>query len=69
MLKLKFYRAIESLLEVLLVDSDSVFVMQCERASEGDWLMRSWSSLSETITLKTHAIELKLSEIYREVFS
>jgi Uma2 family endonuclease len=67
MLKLKFYRAIESLLEVLLVDSDSVFVMQCERASEGDWLMRSWSSLSETITLKTHAIELKLSEIYREV--
>jgi Uma2 family endonuclease len=67
MMKLKFYRAIDSLSDVLLVDSESQFVMHFERVAEGDWLMRSWSSATETITLKTHDITLLMSEIYREV--
>jgi Uma2 family endonuclease len=67
MAKLKFYRAIDSLSDVLLVDSESVFVMHFERVAEADWLMRSWSSSEETITLKTHDITLLMSEIYREV--
>ena len=67
MMKLKFYRAIDSLSDVLLVDSESRFVMHFERVAEGDWLMRSWSSATETITLKAHDITLLMSEIYRDV--
>jgi len=67
MAKLKFYRAIDSLSNVLLVDSESRFVMHFERVAEADWLMRSWSSSEETITLKTHDIKLLISEIYRDV--
>ncbi len=67
MMKLKFYRGIDSLSDVLLVDSESVFVMQFERVAEGDWLTRSWSNVGESVVLKTYGITLLMSEIYRDV--
>lgn len=36
MTKLKFYAAIDSLTDVLLVDSESILGMHFERAKEGD---------------------------------
>jgi Uma2 family endonuclease len=65
--KLKFYRAIASLTDVLLVDSESMLVMHFERVQEGDWLTRSRTKAEETITIAAHDLELKISEIYRDV--
>ncbi|MFQ3597031.1 MAG: Uma2 family endonuclease [Chloroherpetonaceae bacterium] len=65
--KLKFYRAIETLTDVLLVDSESRLVMHFKRTQEGDWLTRSYTKAEETIYLPTHGLELRLAEIYRDV--
>lgn len=65
--KLKFYRAIASLTDALLVDSESMMVMHLELAQEGDWLTRSWTKAEETIKIVAHDLELGLSEIYCDV--
>lgn len=65
--KLKFYRAIDTLTDVLLVDSESRLVMHFKRTQEGDWLMHSYTKAEETIALPTHGLELRLAEIYRNV--
>lgn len=67
MTKLKFYAAIDSLTDVLLVDSESILITHFGRAKEGDWLTRSYTKKSESVRIPTHDLELRLAEIYRDV--
>ncbi len=67
MTKLKFYAAIDSLTDVLLVDSESILVTHFARAKEGDWLTCAYAKRSESVRIPTHDLELRLGEIYRDV--
>lgn len=64
--KLKFYREIKSMTDVLLVDSESISATQFEKTKEGEWIARSFGTLDEKVILKSRDIELALADIYRD---
>jgi len=62
--KFKLYRSIPSFQEYLLVDSESVSVEHFSKLDRGEWLLREYTSLSDTIDLRAIDLSLSLCDIY-----
>jgi Uma2 family endonuclease len=62
--KFKLYRTIPSFREYLLVDSESISVEHFSKLDRGEWLLREYTSLSDTIQLRAIEITLTLNDIY-----
>ena len=65
--KFEHYRAIESLEYYLLLAQDRLHAELFRRQVTGGWLLTEASGESGTIALERWGIELKLSELYRQV--
>lgn len=57
----------ETLTDYVLVSQERAFVEHFRKATDGQWLYRSFSNLSETLDLDGINCELKLTEIYDRV--
>jgi len=63
--KLHAYRRLETVQEVLLVDSEAVWVVHCTRESDGTWTLRDHKDLSGELTLRVGTdVRLKLAHLY-----
>ncbi len=62
--KFKLYREISTLKEYILVDSLSISVEAFFINANGNWELKEYSSIEETLILPTLTIELSLKEIY-----
>ena len=62
--KFKLYRTIPSFREYLLVDSESISVEHFSKLDRGEWLLREYTSLSDTIDLRAIDLSLSLCDIY-----
>jgi len=65
--KFLHYRTIASLQEVLLVAQDRIHVEQYSRQEADQWLLRYYTELAQTITLKSIDCLLPLADIYEEI--
>jgi Uma2 family endonuclease len=64
--KAYLYRQVPSVREYLLVDPDSTNVEHYRRAG-GEWILKSYTDVSEVIPLESIGIELPAAAIYRRV--
>ncbi len=65
--KFSLYRAIDSLKEYILIDSEDVKVIIHSKNANGSWLLTEFSTLSESFFIPTLKIDLKLIDIYENV--
>lgn len=65
--KFFFYRSLPSFREYLLIAQDRVLVDHHIRQSDGSWLMREYTSLSDEIGLTSIACRLRLDAVYARV--
>jgi Uma2 family endonuclease len=61
------YRKIPSLKEYVLIAQNCPQVERYVRQSDGSWLLREASELTESVTLEPVGVVLPLAEIYRQV--
>lgn len=62
--KFSWYRSIPSLNHYVLVDSEAIAVEHFQRIAIGEWVLREYRLLTDTISLMAMEINLPLSEIY-----
>jgi Uma2 family endonuclease len=62
-----FYRTLPSFREYLLLAQDRVHAEHYVRQSDGSWLMRENSSVSDEIDLKAIDCRLRLADVYERV--
>lgn len=62
--KFRLYRAIPTLREYMLVDSDNVWVEIFRINDHGHWELEEYKTLQETVTLPVINVSLKMEEIY-----
>jgi len=60
------YRSIPDLQDYLLIDSESVNVEHHHRQSKDEWLLHTYYSLADTISLDALGIELPLTMFYED---
>lgn len=65
--KFTLYRAIESLQEYILIDSESVMVEKFIRNADNSWQLTEYMDLEQKFSIATLAIELQLFDIYNNV--
>lgn len=65
--KFTLYRAIESLQEYILIDSESVMVEKFIRNADNSWQLTEYMTLEQKFSIATLAIELQLADIYNNV--
>src|SRR3569833_2946812 len=65
--KFFFYRSLPSFREYLLIAQDRVFVAHHIRQSDGSWLMREYTSLTDDIELPAIGCRLRLDAVYARV--
>ena len=65
--KFTLYRAIESLQEYILIDSESVMVEKFIRNADNSWQLTEYITLEQKFSIATLAIELQLADIYNNV--
>ena len=64
--KFMLYRAIASLKEFILVDSESIHVEHFAINKEGFWQLEEYNLPSEKINLKSVCVQLHLGTVYEE---
>jgi Uma2 family endonuclease len=62
--KFRLYRAIPTLREYMLVDSDNVWVEIFRINDHGHWELEEYKTLQETVLLPAINVSLKMEEIY-----
>jgi len=62
--KFRLYRAIPTLREYMLVDSDNVWVEIFRINDHGHWELEEYKTLQETVLLPAINVSLKMGEIY-----
>ena len=65
--KFRFYRALSSFREYLLVAQDRIYAEHWARQSDGAWLMREYSTASDEIELKSIDCRVRLADVYERV--
>ena len=65
--KFELYRAIDSLQEYLMINSEKVQVLKYSRNPDNSWLMIVYESLEDVFSIQSIGVELKLSDIYFDV--
>lgn len=65
--KSSHYRRLASLREYVLVAQDQPHVEGYARQADGGWLLREASQVDETVALGSIAVQLPMSEIYRQI--
>lgn len=65
--KFEQYRTLKSFQEYLLIAQDKVYVEQYIRQSDGDWLLKVFNQLEDTIQLSSIQCNLPLRTIYSKV--
>lgn len=65
--KFMLYRSIQSLKEYILIDSLSLKVEQYTRQQNEDWLLKEYTSLSDTFFMQSINYNFPLSELYSGV--
>jgi Uma2 family endonuclease len=65
--KFRFYRALPSLREYLLIAQDEVRAEHHVRQPDGSWLMREYGSRSDEIEIKAIGCRLRLETLYERV--
>lgn len=63
--KFKLYRAIPTLKEYILIDTDALNVEFFTRIENGIWELKEFKSLEDKIQIKTADFEISLAEIYQ----
>jgi len=66
--KFMLYRAIPSLEEYFLVDSESVFVERFYKDEVGIWTLKEYKNQSDLVEFSSIQFTLSVEEIYNEVF-
>lgn len=61
------YRSIPSLTDYVLVDSESVHVEHYQRQNKDEWLLHTYTQLSDTLHLKSVKTMLSLEAIYESI--
>ena len=65
--KFRFYRALPSFREYLLLAQDEIHAEHHVRQPDNSWLMREYSSPSDEIVLDSIGCRLRLSDLYERV--
>jgi Uma2 family endonuclease len=65
--KFTLYRAIESLSEYILIDSERVLVEKYIRNDNNSWQFTEYTDLSQILKIETVEVEILLNEIYDAV--
>jgi Uma2 family endonuclease len=65
--KFRFYRALPSFCEYLLLAQDEIHAEHFTRQPDGSWLMREYSALTDEIDLKSIGCSLPLESVYERV--
>jgi Uma2 family endonuclease len=62
--KFRLYRDIPTLKEYILVDSESIGIEAFSIIAHGNWELKEYNSIEESLEIKTINFSLKLQEIY-----
>ena len=65
--KFEHYRAIESLREYVLISQDHVLVERFATNADGQWALRDYRTLDDTLSLDSISCQVRLSEIYARI--
>lgn len=65
--KFALYRAIDSLKEYILIDSEAVHVIQYTKNENSTWLLTEYKNLEQDFTIKAIEVTLDLIDIYENV--
>lgn len=65
--KFMAYRTIQSLTDFFAIEQGRAFVEHYSKIKTGEWRLREYQEMGETIALASLGIELALAEIYRGV--
>ena len=65
--KFRFYRALPSFREYLLLEQDQIHAEHHVRQPDGSWLMREYSAASDEIHLDSIGCNLRLADVYERV--
>jgi Uma2 family endonuclease len=60
------YRTIPSLQDFLTIDQARVFVEHFHKIKTGEWLLREFSDLNDSLTLSSLGVSITLKEIYNK---
>jgi Uma2 family endonuclease len=63
--KFKLYRAIQTLREYILIDSDAINVELFTRTETNTWQLTEWKSPEDILTIQTVQFSLSLADIYK----
>jgi Uma2 family endonuclease len=65
--KFELYKAIPTLSDYILVDSESIKVEAWHKAVNGEWLVTEYSVLNEVMLIQSIDVALPLAEVYEDV--
>ena len=65
--KLRYYRAIESLTDYLLVDQNQIRIEQYTRGDAGTWTLRDYQRPVEELRIDSIGVSLALARIYDRI--
>ncbi len=65
--KFEFYKALPSLREYILVDSRSVLIEQNFKDGQGNWIVKKYDKLTDSVGMETLRLSISLEEIYENV--
>lgn len=65
--KFELYKAIPTLTDYILVDSESIKVEAWHKADNGEWNLTEYSSLADTLHIPSIEVTLPLAEVYDDV--
>lgn len=64
--KFELYKGLDSFREYILVDSKSVLLEHFVKNEGGDWAVRKYERLEDSLHMQTNGVTLSLEEIYEE---
>jgi len=65
--KFELYKAILTLTDYILVDSETIKVEAWHKADNGEWNLTEYSSLADTLYIPSIEVTVPLAEVYDEV--
>lgn len=65
--KFELYKAIPTLADYILIDSESIKAEVWHKAVNGEWLVTEYSTLSEVMLIQSIDVALPLAEVYEDV--
>lgn len=65
--KFTLYRAIQTLNDYLLIDSEKVYVQHCHKIKENEWLLRDYFALNDVIEFNIIGESVSLTEMYEGI--